>query len=419
MRDAYERILGFNQGRDPRFLALKFSLMSRSAFRFFRGSCHLFYEDLAEQQNWKDPAVSWICGDLHVENFGTYKSGHGVVYFDINDFDEGLLAHPTWELARFLCSVLLAGRELKLELDELKSINIALLEDYLTALKNGKAYAVEKETIDGILKKYIKSVEQRDPQVFLDAHSEQTRDGQRLLRIDQKKYFPVDDPQLKQHLLQQLSEYFTRSKTGKANTQVADTEEADYGDGRYQAVDVAIRQAGTGSIGIKRYGFLAYDAQSDCYALFDMKQAQPSSLNHMSTLNIKQPVWEHEAQRIQTIQHFMQYVTPSGLDQIMFQGEAYIIKQLQSEQDKMDFKLCVAKPEKFMQACHHMACLLAYAQIRSAGRQGSSTVDELIDFAEQAGEWKTQVLEYAYNYHLQVVQDYQHFCQADKPAFSA
>ena len=42
MRDAYERIISFNQNRDARFLPMKYKLMASSAFRFFRGSCHLF-----------------------------------------------------------------------------------------------------------------------------------------------------------------------------------------------------------------------------------------------------------------------------------------------------------------------------------------------------------------------------------------
>ena len=36
--------------------------------------------------------VCWICGDLHIENFGSYKGDNRLVYFDLNDFDESILA---------------------------------------------------------------------------------------------------------------------------------------------------------------------------------------------------------------------------------------------------------------------------------------------------------------------------------------
>ena len=190
MRDPYERVISFNRSRDAVFLPFKYKLMASSAFRFFRGSCHLFYEDLAQQQTWKDQTLTWICGDLHVENFGSYRSRHQVVYFDLNDFDEAVLAYPTWEIARFICSIYLAGKELNIQDVDLKTIASQLLDDYLNALKLGKAFAVEKETVDGILKKYIKTVSERDPNAFLDSHSvlDKTTHQRRLI-IDQKKYF--------------------------------------------------------------------------------------------------------------------------------------------------------------------------------------------------------------------------------------
>ena len=66
MPNVYERVMQYNQNRDPKFLAIKYKLMSSGAFRFFRGSCHLFYEDLATKQAWTDANKAWICGDMHV-----------------------------------------------------------------------------------------------------------------------------------------------------------------------------------------------------------------------------------------------------------------------------------------------------------------------------------------------------------------
>ena len=401
MRDAYERIISFNQNRDARFLPMKYKLMASSAFRFFRGSCHLFYEDLAQNQTWDDQTVAWVCGDLHVENFGSYKSAQNVVYFDLNDFDEAALAHPTWEVIRFLSSVFLAGKELNLLEDDLKRIASTLLNDYLTALQLGKAFALEKETLDGILKKYIKDVADRDPIAFLNTHSLLDNHNNRTLIIDNKKYFAIDSREMKQELIVKFQDYLN-----SLNTSISESNE------EFEVKDMAIRIAGTGSIGLTRYVFLVYHNIEKMYYLYDVKQAQPSSLTLSPVLKSTQPEWKSEAERIQTIQNYMQYITPAGLSHFSFQGLSYVVKALQSEQDKMDFKQCVEKPKKFTDACHNMAKLIAYAQIRSSGRKGSASVDELIEFAKQAQNWKSKLLDYAYNYYQQVLQDYTSFCKA-------
>ena len=89
--DVVKRITTFDQGREPERLAIKYALMRKDAFVFMRGTCHLFYEDLDPAALPASPLV-WCCGDLHLENLGTYKGDNRLVYFDLNDFDEACLA---------------------------------------------------------------------------------------------------------------------------------------------------------------------------------------------------------------------------------------------------------------------------------------------------------------------------------------
>ena len=105
VRDVVERIRSFNQGRDAERLRMKYQRMLASSFAFFRGTCHLFYEDWPAGSPLNSAPPAWICGDLHLENFGTYKGDNRLAYFDINDFDEATLAPCTWDLARFLKAV--------------------------------------------------------------------------------------------------------------------------------------------------------------------------------------------------------------------------------------------------------------------------------------------------------------------------
>ena len=329
MRDIYQNVMQFNQNRDARFLPSRYKLMASSAFRFFRGSCHLFYQDLAQNQTWQDQTLAWVCGDLHLENFGSYKSDHGVVYFDLNDFDEAVLAHPSWDVSRFICSIFLEGKELNLAESLVQNSAELVLTAYIEALHAGKAYAVEKESIDGIIKKYIKAVSERDPIEFLNSKSVLSGKNQRTLFIDNKKFFALEDQALRQDLIDRF-----QNCLNTANKQQVDKQQAD----KYQVLDVAIRVAGTGSIGLNRYVFLLFDQILQDYSFFDVKQAQPSSLTLTPYLQNLQPKWQNQAERIQTIQNYMQYIVPAHLSSFSFHNEMYIVKQLQPEQDKIAFK---------------------------------------------------------------------------------
>ena len=68
---------------------MKLARMRASPFVFLRGTCHRFYERLPNDGPLAKAPLAWICGDAHLENFGTYKGDTRLAYFDINDFDEG------------------------------------------------------------------------------------------------------------------------------------------------------------------------------------------------------------------------------------------------------------------------------------------------------------------------------------------
>src|ERR1700753_1157040 len=103
-----KRILAFNQHLLPDMVQLKYEALTENAFRFFRGTCHLFYEDLAKAEPLPLSPLSWICGDLHIENFGSYKGDNKVTYFDMNDFDESILAPSLYDVVRMITSIFIA-----------------------------------------------------------------------------------------------------------------------------------------------------------------------------------------------------------------------------------------------------------------------------------------------------------------------
>src|SRR3569833_69752 len=100
MHESTLKIIAFNTGRLPDILPVKYDAMRENMFRFFRGTCHLFYDDLSKDSSFPDGPIAWISGDPHLENFGSFRADNDQVYFALNDFDEAILAPVTWEVVR-------------------------------------------------------------------------------------------------------------------------------------------------------------------------------------------------------------------------------------------------------------------------------------------------------------------------------
>src|ERR1700754_2163445 len=138
MAKILQRLQEFNKDLLPEILPLKYEAMAESAFRFFRGNCHLFYDDLAAAEPLPLSPLAWICGDLHIENFGSYKGDNKLVYFDLNDFDEGLLAPASYEVVRMVTSIFIAFDNLGFEQEKALKMAQLYVRSYSATLAKGK-----------------------------------------------------------------------------------------------------------------------------------------------------------------------------------------------------------------------------------------------------------------------------------------
>jgi len=75
-------------------------------------------------------------GDLHVENFGTWRDSEGRLVWGVNDFDEAWPLPYTSDLVRLATSAMLAAKEHELFLDAERMCD-ALLQGYREALEAG------------------------------------------------------------------------------------------------------------------------------------------------------------------------------------------------------------------------------------------------------------------------------------------
>lgn len=96
------------KGRVPALVALKNELMSASPFAYFRGAVPVMAYDLSLVGN--TGIRNQLCGDAHVRNLGAFAGPDGRLEFDINDFDETIVAPFEWDVKRMATSLVLAGR---------------------------------------------------------------------------------------------------------------------------------------------------------------------------------------------------------------------------------------------------------------------------------------------------------------------
>ncbi|MFM9837753.1 MAG: DUF2252 family protein [Cyclobacteriaceae bacterium] len=360
MKPLEDRIKAFNHHRQQPTLPLKYKLMADNPFTFFRATCHLFYEDLATRSALSQGPLVWSCGDLHLENFGSYRAANGLVYFDINDFEEAMLAPATWDLARFLCSIGMAAEFWKYSAKEAEALMLLVLKTYTQQLQEGKAYAIERETSPALIQEFFDMAERQKEKEMLKARVDKKKE--RLKMIKGKTL--VVDKGVREVVKSSVNDFF---KECYPNLKVK---------------DVAFRIAGTGSLGVKRYVLLVDDQQQNKWRLLDIKQAMPSSLTPY--LTSPQPTWSSDAERIVVIQGLMQYALPRFMDTLSVNGEKYVLKQLQPSAQKINYSLCHKKMKNVETVMTTMAQALASAQIRSAARKGSADVEALIKFSSQS-----------------------------------
>ncbi|HSZ25905.1 MAG TPA: DUF2252 family protein, partial [Cytophagaceae bacterium] len=268
---------------------------------------------------------------------------------------------------------------------------------YTNTLKNGYSRLVQKEIASGMVKKFLETLENRTRKDFI---------GGRTEFIGKKKKLRVDNvhvSDLPKSKKTEISEIIYKWARHQPNPTF------------YKVLDVGIRIAGTGSLGLERYVLLVEGKGSpDGNYLLDLKIANPSCMKDY--LTIPQPKWANQAERIINIQKKVQAFPLALLSSIKVDEKWFVLKALQPTQDKIDLRLCKGKLEKLEPVIKTMADITAWDQLRSSGRQGSAIADELIDFAHKSS-WKKEINNYCHYYTDRVKKDYQQFSEAYDDGF--
>jgi uncharacterized protein (DUF2252 family) len=383
--DVVQSIGRYNADREPERLTLKYRKMRSGTFAFLRGTCHLFYERLPKGGVFKSAPLVWACGDLHLENFGSYKGDNRLVYFDINDFDESVLAPASWDLIRMLTSIEIGAQEWGILPSERKILCRQFLDSYTSSLSLGKAYWLERESAQGPVRKLLSVLRERTRPDFLNTRTESSG-RKRIILLDGKKALPVSSAQ--RELVLTVVNAF-------AQTQV---------DPRFfHVLDVARRIAGTGSLGLERYAILVKGRGSpDGNHLLDLKLAVPSSLS--AYLPTKQPKWVSEASRVVALQRRIQAVPIAFLHAVHTEASSYVLRGLQPSEDRIIIATGKHKSAELSQLMDSMGKLLAWGNLRCASHEGAAGADDLIAYGQRK-KWQIKLMDIAQDCAQQVRTD--------------
>ncbi|MBO9702799.1 MAG: DUF2252 family protein [Sporocytophaga sp.] len=393
MLSLVSRLIDFNQDRIPQLLEIKYRNMRENCFRFYRGTSHLFYEDLNNHSpDLNASPHTWICGDLHIENFGSYKADNRWVYFDINDFDDSALAPCLWEISRLIVSIYTASDSLQIDQSSCQKIIKFFLDIYTQTLSIGHAQLVQEDTSEGIVKDLLEDLKKRKRKDLVAKRTTE-KNGKRKLLIDNEHAAAISEDK-KAQIADTIKKW------------ASEKEDPEF----YKVLDAAYRIAGTGSLGLEKYIVLIEGKGSpDQNFLLELKIAKESPV--AKYVKVKQPEWNNQAERVIEVQKRMQAFPLAFLDSVEMNNHWFVMKELLPSQDKVDLNLYAGKLNKLDSFIKTIAEITAWAQLRSGGRQGSAIADDLIEFGVDRS-WEKTLLGYVIEYSKQVKSDYKEFCRA-------
>jgi len=238
----------------------------------------------------------------------------------------------------------------------------------------------------------LEQVRQRSRVDFLNKRT-QKKGHRRRFQLDDKKLLPVSDEQ--RHKIYTFIETFAQ---GQSQPEF------------YKVLDVARRVAGTGSLGVERYAILvAGKGSPDQNYLLDLKQALPSSIaGHLGHL---QPQWRHQAERVVALQRRMQAVSIAFLHAVELDQQSYVLRALQPIEDRVPLTGQRQHLDHLIGVLRVMGQCVAWAQLRSSGREGSAIADTLIDFSKRK-KWRNKLLRISGELAAEVHQDWAEYSEA-------
>ena len=351
-----EAIVRFNRGRKPKLVRLKLRLMLDDPFTFFRGANHLFVRDWPELRPPDLGPDILICGDLHLENFGVYRTAEGDFRYDINDFDDAAVGPSSLDLVRCTTSIFLAAERWKLTPTEATGMALAYLEHYrramLEAVGAGEVGEVAPKSGQGPIWELLGSTAVATQAELLDRNTRR-RDGGRPVIRRTKKHPEVSRKRFEE--IRDAMEEYGRS---------VGTEDA------FRVHDVTGRIAGVGSLGVRRYlALIEGDGPPDGYRIIDIKQGRAVADPRLHRGASARLGRRRGASGSSRPRPRCRVIPRAGLDVLEIGSRSYRIREMIPEENRSSLDRFRRRPSRLREAVETAGILTAWSHLRGGRRR--------------------------------------------------
>jgi uncharacterized protein (DUF2252 family) len=402
--DPIALLQGFDRGRLPELLPIRYSRMRQSPFAFFRGSAAVMAWDLSRTRSTNIRVQA--CGDCHAANFGGFASPERRLLFDINDFDETLHAPWEWDLKRLATSVLLASQERGLGKAGCLHAVLTMAQSYRKRMReyaHMRALEVWYSHMDAeVFVEEAKSIAARKRWQKLEQKAKlQTSehifprianviDGRaRIVDHPPLVYHPRQSDLIRKHVTQMFLRY--RKSLPPERRVILD---------RYRIVDVARKIVGVGSVGTRCAVVLLMAGEHDPL-LLQFKEALPSVLEPYAGGS----PYSNHGERVVIGQRMLQSASDVFLGWTCDErGRSYYFRQLRDMKMKIDLET-MSKNDwlEYVEVC-------GWTLARAHARTGDPAL--ISGYLGKNDRFDSALAQFASSYAVQVSRDYESLLNA-------
>jgi uncharacterized protein (DUF2252 family) len=414
MRDPIAEFMDYNRPfarRNPELLRFKVARMAQSPFTFFRGTFHLFARDVLSKA--LDPLRLCLgdgpemdlVGDIHSENYGSFKAADGLVHYDVNDFDETTSGRFDFDVCRAAVSWLLAAHDRGDALADAVQTPLAGLATYTDALhrllKKGRTpdldFSETQPSDCGPVDDLVRVGAAARRPAFIGRLTEKHDGGRRIVRSTH--FFNLSEADRAQ-AVRLLEDYRRRLADPRKDVK-------DY----FKVEDVCGRVSGIGSMGRLRY-LLLLNGKGSAEArnvLLEFKEARPSAYDLYRGRDADAAALAGRAERVIAVQRASQAVSSLRLGFAVDGGMSFQAREIGPPDARVD-TAALKTPALLQGVVRVQAAVLARIHARAAMR-AVGPANPLAELAEPEA-FSQRVLAFALAYADVVRRDWTRFVGA-------
>jgi uncharacterized protein (DUF2252 family) len=279
--------------RVPELVPVRWGRMMVSPFTFYRGAALPMASDLATTP--VSGLAVQACGDAHLSNFGIFGSAERRLVFDVNDFDETLPGPWEWDVKRLAASLEVAARGNGFGGKDRREIVAAAVARYRQAMRNFVGMTnldvwYAHADLDELRAQFDAQLKQRQRKMIDKGMAKaRTRDSMqevaKLTRLTDGRPRIISDPPLLvpvAELLpgeQDLAAFWAQLKELIAGYRRTLETDRRYLLEQYEAVDMARKVVGVGSVGTRCWIILMLGRDESDPLFLQVKEAEASVLS--------------------------------------------------------------------------------------------------------------------------------------------